>query len=198
MTVRTHDIALGDLLQDACGTGPPDHPRHGRPLRCRVPVVEVHRAGRVGPTAVGARALAEYVQHPGLRSPARAATFDPGRGPVRLSTRGRAAPLCPDPVTVGAHDVALRRLFANRGRGSQRRPTGCQSEPLDGRVTVIEVHLVGGEPTSAIHARIAPHFPEEIDGPLLADAHPSDLELPVPPVVGDVRGALVAARHASG
>jgi hypothetical protein len=60
---------------------------------------------------------------------------------------------------------------------------------------MVEIHLVRRVGHAAVSARSLPSFSEQFDGPMLADAHPCDLEVTIAPVVIGVRRSLVATSH---
>ena len=90
MAVRTHDIALVHLLQDGVRAGAPDHPGDGLALGTRVPVVEVHGAGREAAAAVPAGLTTEGHRAVRLGRAMRAVCAPwPDERPQRLAAAGR-------------------------------------------------------------------------------------------------------------
>ncbi len=62
---------------------------------------------------------------------------------------------------------------------------------------MVEIHLVGREAATTVGARHPPPFAEHLGCAVLAHTYAKDLLLAVPPVVVDVRWALVTtSRHA--
>jgi hypothetical protein len=60
---------------------------------------------------------------------------------------------------------------------------------------MIEIHLVRRERSSTVHARTIPELAQQSDHPLLAAPDALDLEVPVPPVIPDIRRPLTWTFH---
>ena len=197
MTVRADGIALGDLLQDALRAGPTDHPGYGGSLRLRLSMVEIHRARRKPPSAVGAGHVAKLVEHSSLAAPHRALPSELARGTADRRGTCRVSPLGTDPMAVGADDVALCRLFEECRRWAQHRATRRESKALDRPFSMVKVHLVWSEVRTAVSTWALPQLAQELEGPVLPGADTIDLEGAVPLVVGDIRWPLIRTRHDS-
>ena len=197
MTVRADGIALGDLLQDALRAGPTDHPGYGGSLRLRLSMVEVHRARRKPPSAIGAGHVAKLVEHSSLAAPHRALPSELVRGTADRRGTCRVSPLGTDPMAVGADDVALCRLFEECRRWAQHRATRRESKALDRPFSMVKVHLVWSEVRTAVSTRALPQLAQELEGPVLPGADTIDLEGAVPLVVGDIRWPLIRTLHDS-
>jgi hypothetical protein len=91
-----------------------------------------------------------------------------------------------DSVAVDTYDVAFRNLCEHPLGRHQHRAPGHDVECLGGRISVIEVHLMGLESPAAIGAWDAPKIAKELDHPCLADADSLEFQGPVPAVVLDV------------
>jgi hypothetical protein len=187
MTVRADGIALGDLLQEALRAGPTDHPGHGGSLRLRLSMVEVHRARREPPTAVGAGHVAKLIEHSSLAAPHCALPSELTRGPADRQDTCRVSPLGTDSMAVGADDVALRRLFEECRRRAQHRATRRESKALRRPFSMVEVHLVWSEGRTAVSTWAVPQFTQELERPVLPGPDSIDLERAVPFVVADIR-----------
>lgn len=193
MAVRADDIALGGLGKDPGQAGSPDKRGKPRRLRRRISVIKVHRALGESSATVRTWDRPQLIKDICLIAPSEALFFDSRRH----GWRPRCKPLpvtasTSQAVAVRADDVALRclgeDLLATLESGSSRAEREC----LLGGISVIEVHLVACEPTSAVGARDFPELAQKRGRGFLALPHPLDLGLPIGQVVGDVLGSLVS------
>jgi hypothetical protein len=116
-------------------------------------MVEVHRARRKPAPAVRARPIAELIQQPRLGTPLVPLPLKTARDPRAGGRPRRVALLSPNAMAVRTNDVALRDLREDGAGRPEHRSARSQTERLRGRVSVIEVHLVGSERPTAIKAR---------------------------------------------
>ena len=81
-------------------------------------------------------------------------------------------PLCPDSMTVGTDDVALRdlghQLFIRHEHGAP----GHEIEQLGRWVSMIEVHLVRFKPSAAVGTRNVAKLAQHLEIARLTDADP--------------------------
>jgi hypothetical protein len=62
---------------------------------------------------------------------------------------------------------------------------------------MIEVHLVGREPSSAVGAWTCSKLPQEFDRPMLPDTNARDLQRPISFVICRIRCSLIPTGHHS-
>jgi hypothetical protein len=194
MAVRAHDIALGDLGQDASVPCPTDQRRNTGKLRLSIAVIEVHRARLKSAAAVEARDVSQTIEHRSLSAPRRPLLLKAFRGP-RVTGCDSCSVLLPgtQAMAVRTDDVALGNLGKDLRRRRQRRPAGHHIERLGRGIPMIEVHLVWLEAFSTVGARDSTEVAEQLDHAGLADANPLQLGLPVSAVILDVVGSLARA-----
>jgi hypothetical protein len=130
MTVRTHDIALVGFGKYPSRSRAADHPRHGRSLRPRIAMIEVHRAREKSTTTVHTWPIAQLIKGLGLGTPpVSLARQVPRRARQRRWAVGVAL-LRPDAVAIRTHDIALRRFTKQGCRGPKHRAAGGQAKVL--------------------------------------------------------------------
>ena len=194
MAVRADDIALRDFGQDARRARTPDHPRDRVPLVVGIAMVEVHCAGREVTPAVPAWHVAEPIQQPRLGTPHCPLAGQVAGRTARSGTFGVALP-CAHAVAVGTDRVALAN-FLVQGGALQHDCPGSDSEGLERRVPMVEVHLVRRKYAVAVCTRRGSELAQVGYGRSLAALNSLDLTISFPPVVRDVGGALAPAlRH---
>ena len=113
MTIRTDDIALGSLGQQALRPNAADESGDARDFRGWISVIEIHRARRKSPLAVRARHSPKVVQHARVSTPATTQPFDISGSRHRWTGVGellRVRNPGAYPMTVRADDVAFLDL----------------------------------------------------------------------------------------
>jgi hypothetical protein len=75
VTIGANDIALGSLGQDPSHARAAHHAGNPGRLGSLIAMIEVHRAGRESPTAIGARDIPQLAKDSDMFAPGRALSF---------------------------------------------------------------------------------------------------------------------------
>jgi hypothetical protein len=97
-------------------------------------------------------------------------------------------------VAVRTDDVALRCLGQDLAPALEGGSPGAEGEALLSWISMVEVHLVTGEPAAAIGTGHFAELAEKRSGRYLARPDAIDFLLTIRRVVGDIRRALARSR----
>jgi hypothetical protein len=101
-------------------------------------------------------------------------------------------PATPKAVAIHTNHVALRDFSQELLAALQRGPAGAQREALLTWIPVIEVHLMGHEPTTAVGTRDIPQLAEKRRRRFLTSADALDFLFAICRVVANVVRPLIA------
>jgi hypothetical protein len=93
-------------------------------------------------------------------------------------------------MAVRADDVAFAHFLEQRPGGSEHGSAGHQRKGLQFRISMVEVHLKGFEPASAVGAGNALQLAKHLDCAVLSNTNSVELKTSIPAVVRNVDIAL--------
>src|SRR2546422_11356386 len=140
-------------------------------------MIELHDKEWESSSAVEARDCSQGCKKLGLCRPVRGSSCEVARHSLRSRRKdifGLDPVVCPNRVTIRAHDVALRDLGEENVPSLQQDFAGRERERLGLRIAVIEVHDPGRKTLATVGARSTSQVPEKLECRRLANSDPLD------------------------